>query len=37
MDCQTATAQRPTSSPKIWLISGDVMKSPLPPIGWREA
>ena len=37
MDCHTATAQRPMSSPKIWLISGDVMKSPLPPIGWREA
>ena len=37
IDCQTDTDHRPISSPKIWLISGAVMKSPAPPIGWREA
>ncbi|HET9935681.1 MAG TPA: hypothetical protein VFQ29_04390 [Methyloceanibacter sp.] len=33
--CQTATHHTPISSPKIWLISGAVMKSPASPIGSR--
>ena len=33
---QTATAQRPISSPKIWLTSGAVMKSPARPNGSRR-
>ena len=37
IDCQTAAAQSPISSPKIWLTSGAVTKSPSPPIGWRVA
>ena len=33
--CQVATAQRPISSPKIWLTSGAVTKSPARPNGSR--
>ena len=36
MECHMATAHSPSSSPKIWLTSGAVMKSPSAPIGWRE-
>ena len=34
--CQAATAQRPISSPNIWLTSGAVTKSPARPNGSRR-
>ena len=34
---QVAAAHRPISSPNIWLISGEVMKSPATPNGSRRA
>ena len=36
MRCQKSTTQAPISSPKIWLISGAVMKSPAAPNGSRR-